>query len=52
MTRLPARDGERIDRATELTFRFEGRPLRGYAGDTIGSALYASGRERGRACAS
>ena len=44
MTRLPARDGERIDRSSELAFRFEGRPVRGFAGDTIGSALYASGR--------
>ena len=44
MSRLPARDGERIDRSIELAFRFEGRPVRGFAGDTIGSALYASGR--------
>jgi sarcosine oxidase subunit alpha len=42
--RLPPQPGERIDRTAELGFTFDGRPVRGYAGDTIGSALYASGR--------
>ena len=44
MTRLPAHPGELIDRAQELTFTFDGKPVQAYAGDTIGSALYASGR--------
>jgi sarcosine oxidase, subunit alpha len=42
--RLPAQPGERLDRSRELTFSFEGRPVSAFAGDTIGSALYASGR--------
>jgi sarcosine oxidase subunit alpha len=44
MTRLPAPFGTRIDRARPVTFRFEGRPVTGYAGDTIASALAASGQ--------
>src|SRR5215831_12068357 len=42
--RLPAQPGEGIDRATTVSFRFEGSPVTGYAGDTIASALYATGR--------
>jgi sarcosine oxidase subunit alpha len=44
MTRLPEHAGELIDRSAELTFSFDGKPVRAYEGDTIGSALYASGR--------
>ncbi|HWM11494.1 MAG TPA: 2Fe-2S iron-sulfur cluster-binding protein, partial [Solirubrobacteraceae bacterium] len=44
MTRLPEQPGERIDRATELQFDFDGKPVRALAGDTIGSALFAEGR--------
>ena len=44
MTRLPKRPGERIDRAREIAFEFDGAPARGFEGDTIASALYASGR--------
>lgn len=44
MTRLAARPHERIDRSRPVSFTFEGKPLQGFAGDTIGSALYASGR--------
>jgi sarcosine oxidase subunit alpha len=44
MTRLPARPGERIDRAREITFTFDEKPVRALAGDTIASALYAAGR--------
>ena len=44
MTRLSPQAGELIDRATELTFTFDGNPVQGFAGDSIGSALYASGR--------
>jgi len=42
--RLPPQDGERLDRTVAVEFSFEGRPVRGFEGDTIGSALYASGR--------
>ncbi|HEX9789726.1 MAG TPA: sarcosine oxidase subunit alpha family protein [Kiloniellales bacterium] len=39
--RLP--EGGRIDRETALNFRFNGKDLRGYAGDTLASALLANG---------
>lgn len=42
--RLPPQDGEWIDRSREVSFEFEGEPCRGYAGDTITSALLAGGR--------
>jgi sarcosine oxidase subunit alpha len=38
--RLP--DGGRIDRTRPLEFRFDGRKLGGYAGDTLASALLAN----------
>jgi sarcosine oxidase subunit alpha len=41
--RLPEQPGERIDRDTEVTFTFDGREVTGLEGDTIGSALFASG---------
>jgi sarcosine oxidase, subunit alpha len=43
MRRLPPVAGELIDRSQAVEFVFEGRPLRGYRGDTISSALAASG---------
>jgi sarcosine oxidase subunit alpha len=42
--RLPPRSGERIDRSEELAFSYDGKPVRAFRGDTIGSALYAAGR--------
>ena len=42
--RLAQREGEAIDRGRELGFTFAGSRITGFAGDTIGSALYASGR--------
>ncbi len=33
----------RIDRSKPLDFRFNGKPLQGYAGDTLASALLANG---------
>ncbi len=42
--RLPSSPGERIDRSRTLTFSFEGETVEAFAGDTIGSALFASGR--------
>ena len=41
--RLPPRDGEVIDRDRPLDFTWNGRPVSGFAGDTIVSALAASG---------
>ena len=43
MYRLPPVPGEWIDRARALNFEFEGRPMRGFVGDSISSALAASG---------
>ncbi len=42
--RLEARAGERIDRSRPISFTYDGKPTQGFDGDTIGSALYASGR--------
>jgi sarcosine oxidase subunit alpha len=36
--------GERLDRSRQVSFSFDGRQVTAFAGDTIGSALYASGR--------
>nr|MBA2476487.1 (2Fe-2S)-binding protein [Actinomycetota bacterium] len=44
MTRLGPQPGERIDRSLRITFTFDGKPVHGFAGDTIASALFASGR--------
>ncbi len=44
MSRLPPRDGERIDRSRELRFSFDGKEVTAHEGDTIGSALFAAGR--------
>lgn len=44
MTRLSPQPSERINRGRELSFTFDGEPVRALAGDTIGSALYAAGR--------
>src|SRR5262245_29712543 len=41
--RLPRQPGEVIDRGEPLEFSWNGRPIRGYAGDTIVSALAAAG---------
>ena len=43
MSRLPPVAGELIDRSRSVEFRFEGQPCSGFAGDTISSALAASG---------
>ena len=36
--------GGRIDRSTPLRFTFDGKPYRGFEGDTLASALMAEGR--------
>jgi len=43
MSRVPHIAGELIDRNRTVEFQFEGRPCQGYHGDTISSALAASG---------
>src|SRR5215203_740850 len=43
MYRLPSVPGEWIDRRRTLAYEFEGRAFEGYAGDTISTALAASG---------
>src|SRR5205823_2695323 len=42
--RLAPRAGEHIDRSRPLTFSFGDESVEAFAGDTIGSALFASGR--------
>jgi sarcosine oxidase subunit alpha len=42
--RLPRQPGEHIDRSREVEFTFQGIPARGFAGDSIASALYARDR--------
>jgi sarcosine oxidase subunit alpha len=44
MSRLPAQPGQRINRARVLTFTFDGKPVEALEGDTIASALYATGQ--------
>src|SRR5947209_2633983 len=44
MSRLPEQPGERITRHKQITFTFDGKQVRAYEGDTIGSALYAAGQ--------
>lgn len=41
--RLDPQPGERIDRKQPVSFAFEGRRYQGYRGDTISTALWASG---------
>ena len=41
--RLPPRPGEAIARDRPVTFDFEGRKVRAFEGDTVGSALAAAG---------
>ena len=43
MFRLEPQPGEWVDRSVILSFEFEGRPYRGFSGDTITSALAAAG---------
>ncbi len=42
--RLPAQPQEAIDRGRVVRFFFDGKPVEGFVGDTLGSALFASGR--------
>jgi sarcosine oxidase, subunit alpha len=44
VSRLPESDGQRIDRERQVGFTFDGKPVAGLDGDTIGSALFAAGR--------
>ena len=42
-SRLAPRPGEAIDRASKVEFELDGRRVRGFEGDTVASALSASG---------
>ena len=42
--RLRSQPGERIDRSRPVRFFYDGDPIDAFAGDTLGSALFASGR--------
>ena len=42
--RLRSQPNERIDRNHPIQFTYAGKELTGFAGDTVGSALYATGR--------
>ena len=42
--RLPPQPNERIDRSAEVLFNFRGKPIKAFGGDSIGSALFASGQ--------
>jgi sarcosine oxidase subunit alpha len=44
VTRLPPQRSELIDRSKTITFTFDGRAVTAFEGDTLGSALYATGR--------
>jgi sarcosine oxidase subunit alpha len=44
LSRLPVQPGERIDRGRPISFTFDGKAIPAFEGDTIASALYASGR--------
>ena len=41
--RLPPHPSQIIDRSRPVTFQYNGRTIRGYQGDTLATALYASG---------
>lgn len=43
MSAFRTQAGGRIDRSKPLSFRFDGRAMQGYAGDTLASALLANG---------
>ena len=40
-----AEGGSRIDRNTRVTFSFDGRDVQGFVGDTVASAVLASGQK-------
>ncbi len=44
MSRLPEQLGERINRGNVIRFKFDGKSVEAFEGDTIGSALYAAGQ--------
>ena len=44
MSRLEPQPSERIDRSKKVTFKFDGKSVSGFEGDTIASALYAQGQ--------
>ena len=45
MTARRLHDGGRIDRSHEIEFTWDGKPMTGYAGDTLAAALMANGEK-------
>jgi sarcosine oxidase subunit alpha len=45
MTSFRLSTGGRIDRSRPIAFTFDGKPMTGFAGDTLASALLANGRQ-------
>ena len=43
--RLPAKDSEWIDRSKKIAFKFEGKEVIAFEGDSITSALIANGQK-------
>ena len=43
--RLPAKDSEWIDRSKKIVFKFEGKEVIAFEGDSITSALIANGQK-------
>ena len=41
--RLPPHPSQIIDQSKPISFEYEGRRVSGYEGDTVASAMYASG---------
>src|SRR5205823_9781422 len=44
VTRLPDHPAQLVDHSRPIRFRYEGREIEAYAGETIAAALYASGQ--------
>ena len=44
MSRLDPQPAERLDRSKAITFSFDGKPVSGFEGDTVASALFAGGQ--------
>ena len=45
MTSYRLSKGGRLNRAKPLDFTFDGKPMQGFSGDTLASALLANGRQ-------
>jgi len=43
MSRLPHSPTQRIDRGKELAFSWQGRPMKGFKGDSVATAMFSNG---------